>query len=990
MSNKLPHWKYRRKFNINSSSNGTQTNYQLNLMVNRIDLSAGTVAYRIIYENTGSSGLNDKNTYSYDDFSSITDYVIQSGDYIEYDIFWTDVTNNISFDYFCSDGITNLRSSSAVDQNGLSMNPITDISSRCLNTWYSRKAALPVSHVGKTITQFNIAIDKSNLTSSSAWYSTAYIKNIRITNGSGTTRKLILLGTESSTTTTSSIYGIESHLSVNDFTNISTTATLSMCFHPNGDIYANHNTASGCIYKQTGGTGSFNVVTGTSSKDWSGITVSKITGNVYATLYGGGVYVQLNGSTGFSLLTGSVTKNWKGIAVSPITGAIYAAVVGGKIWKKDSETSGTFYELTTQSTNQNWGEISIDPDGNVYAGVQPGYQYKQTGETGNFVSLTASPSCTWSGQYTAPNGNIYAINETLPGLYIKPRGTDLFTIVDCPQFVGLGTNSVGLCITNTWDFYIGTTTTIYKSKINGNRNSIKYFTPYPPTESSNIANVSSTKVLSDFSDLRFTSSDGVTLLNHWIEHYDVSSKFAIVWIKFPSIPYTGTKTIDGLYTVRTFTKSGVFNVNVAGNISYLVVAGGGGSGGDTANQSWEGGGGGGQVVPGTLAVSPSVLNITVGSGGTSQVGNTSLAGSSGGNSYLQSITAIGGYGGGQISGIFNRGKGGASGSGFIGGNPYTSSGYNWSGGGGAGNAQNGFSPASKSIGGTGGIGTPSTITGITVYYGGGGAGGSDYTIGTPGLGTCGGGGNGACTGTSPTNGADGIVIIRYLTSDALEKTNYSQVDFYIYYGNSQATSTSSIDNTMDTGLRYWYFSSAAGPGVNGQPGPTRAIDPITSSSSYKGTDIDLSINHSWTSPAKIIINPANSWENQNPAQIIWYGWIKNRGTGTHIIYCSADDGQELSMNDSNTIIINDWTDQAEIEKNYTRSITSPVRVKYQYYANNVAAEVARLGWTPADGSGKAVPIPSTYLRCSKYVTSPPSFQSFDREESLFSLALLIF
>ena len=45
----------------------------------------------------------------------------------------------------------------------------------------------------------------------------------------------------------------------------------------------------------------------------------------------------------------------------------------------------------------------------------------------------------------------------------------------------------------------------------------------------------STNVKDDFSDLRFTSSDGSTLLNYWIESY-ISATSAIVWIKIPSIP----------------------------------------------------------------------------------------------------------------------------------------------------------------------------------------------------------------------------------------------------------------------------------------------------------------------------------------------------------------------------------------------------------------------------------------------------------------------
>jgi hypothetical protein len=54
------------------------------------------------------------------------------------------------------------------------------------------------------------------------------------------------------------------------------------------------------------------------------------------------------------------------------------------------------------------------------------------------------------------------------------------------------------------------------------------------------------KMKSDFSDLRFTDSDKVTLLPFWIESYNASSA-AIVWVKVPSIPAFGMKTVYMYY-----------------------------------------------------------------------------------------------------------------------------------------------------------------------------------------------------------------------------------------------------------------------------------------------------------------------------------------------------------------------------------------------------------------------------------------------------------
>jgi N-acetylneuraminic acid mutarotase len=54
------------------------------------------------------------------------------------------------------------------------------------------------------------------------------------------------------------------------------------------------------------------------------------------------------------------------------------------------------------------------------------------------------------------------------------------------------------------------------------------------------------KMKSDFSDLRFTASDQVTLIPYWIESFTASSS-ATVWVKAPVIPASGTTTIYMYY-----------------------------------------------------------------------------------------------------------------------------------------------------------------------------------------------------------------------------------------------------------------------------------------------------------------------------------------------------------------------------------------------------------------------------------------------------------
>ncbi|MCX6354293.1 MAG: DUF2341 domain-containing protein [Candidatus Aureabacteria bacterium] len=51
---------------------------------------------------------------------------------------------------------------------------------------------------------------------------------------------------------------------------------------------------------------------------------------------------------------------------------------------------------------------------------------------------------------------------------------------------------------------------------------------------------------SNFSDLRFTDSNGTSILSYWVETYTASTS-AVVWAKVPSIPGSSTKTIYMYY-----------------------------------------------------------------------------------------------------------------------------------------------------------------------------------------------------------------------------------------------------------------------------------------------------------------------------------------------------------------------------------------------------------------------------------------------------------
>jgi hypothetical protein len=308
-----------------------------------------------------------------------------------------------------------------------------------------------------------------------------------------------------------------------------------------------------------------------------------------------------------------------------------------------------------------------------------------------------------------------------------------------------------------------------------------------------------------------TAYDGYFRVNtstNYLEMYFSSNWVSLMYIGVLTATSTGSViTYDGNYKIHTFNSTGVFQVTsapVGATVDYLVVAGGGGGGG--AGYAWTngGGGGGGGVLSGTIIVTATNYNITVGGGGSGGTG-FGVAGTTGSPSTFSSITANGGGGGGTYAlaavtggsggGGGNNSRAGAAGTvgqGFKGGD---GGGYSNSaatqGGGGGGGAGGVGSNSTTGNGGNGGSPTSSAITGPTaVYYGGGGGGGGAAGTGGLGGGTAttalkGGGGDGSAAngngtvgtvntggggGGSATSGGgdytggrggDGVVIIRY-------------------------------------------------------------------------------------------------------------------------------------------------------------------------------------------------------------------------------------
>ncbi|TFF94830.1 MAG: DUF2341 domain-containing protein [Promethearchaeota archaeon] len=193
------------------------------------------------------------------------------------------------------------------------------------------------------------------------------------------------------------------------------------------------------------------------------------------------------------------------------------------------------------------------------------------------------------------------------------------------------------------------------------------------------------------------------------------------------------------------------------------------------------------------------------------------------------------------------------------------------------------------------------------------------------------------------SGGESTIWVRVPTISGTEK-------IYMYFGNPEAEDVSSIDNTMDSGLRYFYYS-----GNNFQ--------------TYRGTDTYEDVDFNWGNGI-VVINSENSWEDlDNYVSIRWEGWIANEGEGLHTFYVYTDDGSRLYINESR--IIDTWIPQSPHEHSGTYSFSSVVPLKYEWY-ENAGGAVSRLGWDPVIG-GKTYPIPTDHLWNRKYSEIEPSF-----------------
>ena len=135
---------------------------------------------KTIYTVTNNGG----NSYLYEDMSSVANYTIVSGDYLEYDIYLENNAAKTAFDFTTTIG-NNLRDSGSSDQNGLSAHPAADLSTYAYKKWYHRKISLS-ARVGTTIAYYDLACEYD-----ATGVITANFKNMYIRGTGGVLRRTV-------------------------------------------------------------------------------------------------------------------------------------------------------------------------------------------------------------------------------------------------------------------------------------------------------------------------------------------------------------------------------------------------------------------------------------------------------------------------------------------------------------------------------------------------------------------------------------------------------------------------------------------------------------------------------------------------------------------------------------------------------------------------------------------------------------------------------
>lgn len=120
---------------------------------------------------------------------------------------------------------------------------------------------------------------------------------------------------------------------------------------------------------------------------------------------------------------------------------------------------------------------------------------------------------------------------------------DLFVLGDCAfddTKLEVGSDQTQHESTSGW---YDTSWGFRKEIIIDNAGNASELTDYQVRVSLNSGNFAFSKARSDGADLRFTDSDGMTLIDYWVESYDESGQTAEIYVKVPTIPASYYATI---------------------------------------------------------------------------------------------------------------------------------------------------------------------------------------------------------------------------------------------------------------------------------------------------------------------------------------------------------------------------------------------------------------------------------------------------------------
>ncbi len=180
---------------------------------------------------------------------------------------------------------------------------------------------------------------------------------------------------------------------------------------------------------------------------------------------------------------------------------------------------------------------------------------------------------------------------------------------------------------------------------------------------------------------------------------------------------------------------------------------------------------------------------------------------------------------------------------------------------------------------------------------------------------------------------------------------------YMYFGNPNAAAKSSINSTLDSGLRYFYYASTFS-------------DNVGHFTTFICTGVyATSPNFMW-GDGRVAVNTSNSLESlSDDVAIRWEGWVSPQGSGVTTFYVITDDGSLLYVN--NSLVISGWKQQGDTTYHNTYNFASPVNITYEWYEHTGGA-TSRLGWIPASGGPTVYPIPGNHLWNRKYTSTEPT------------------